>query len=168
MSGSGTLLADDARLTVRDEAFAVQGQIRQPLRVVTDSQLQLPPSAAIFATPGKTLLVHVSGAKPQVPDVEHLALANAAGKVDLAALLDELGSRGINELLVEAGAGLLGAMLEAGLWDELLVYLAPKLLGSDARPLAKLPLLSMSEAVQAKIVDCVQVGEDLRIRLTRS
>ena len=100
--------------------------------------------------------------------MEHLALGNAAGKVDLAALLDELGSRGINELLVEAGAGLLGAMLEAGLWDELLVYLAPKLLGSDARPLAKLPLLSMSEAVQAKIVDCVQVGEDLRIRLTRS
>ena len=112
--------------------------------------------------------MHAPGATPQVPDVEHLALGNSGGKVDLGALVDELGSRGCNEVLVEAGANLLGAFMEADLWDELLVYLAPKLLGSDARPLAKLPLQSMSESVQGKIADCTLVGEDLRIRLTRS
>jgi diaminohydroxyphosphoribosylaminopyrimidine deaminase/5-amino-6-(5-phosphoribosylamino)uracil reductase len=168
MSGSGTLLADDARLTVRDQRFAVAGQIRQPLRVIADSHLQLTADAAVFAAPGETLLVHAPGATPRVRGVEHLAMGNPAGKVDLGCLLDELGSRGCNELLVEAGAWLLGAMLEADLWDELLVYMAPKLLGSDARPLAQLGLSSMSEAVQAKIVDCVQVGDDLRIRLTPS
>ncbi len=168
LSGSGTLLADDARLTVRDDRFAVDGRIRQPLRVIADSKLQLGPGAAVFAAPGPTLLVHAPGATPQVSGVEHLALGTAAGKVDLPALLDALGARGCNEVLVEAGAGLLGALLEADLWDELLVYLAPKLLGSDARPLAKLPLLSMREAVQARMLDCIPVGEDLRIRLTRS
>lgn len=168
LSGSGTLLADDAKLTVRDDRFAVEGHIRQPLRVITDSQLQLTASAAVFSGPGQTLLVHVPGAVPRVAGVEHLAIGTPGGKVDLAALLDELGARGCNEVLVEAGAGLLGALLEADLWDELLVYLAPKLLGSDARPLAKLPLFSMSQAVHAKIADCVQVGDDLRIRLIRS
>jgi diaminohydroxyphosphoribosylaminopyrimidine deaminase/5-amino-6-(5-phosphoribosylamino)uracil reductase len=172
VSGSGTVMADDAKLTVRGDQFAVDGQIRQPLRVIADSTLKLGPGAALFAQPGENLLVHAPGATPQVPDVEHLALGplagkEAGGKVDLGALIDELGSRGCNEVLVEAGANLLGAFLEADLWDELLVYLAPKLLGSDARPLAKLPLLSMSESVQAKIADCTLVGEDLRIRLTR-
>ncbi|MCZ6710927.1 MAG: bifunctional diaminohydroxyphosphoribosylaminopyrimidine deaminase/5-amino-6-(5-phosphoribosylamino)uracil reductase RibD [Gammaproteobacteria bacterium] len=167
LSGSGTLLADDARLTVRAERFAVEGRIRQPLRVIVDSRLQLTEAAAVFSEPGATLVVHSAGAKRQVAGAEHLAMGDPGGKVDLAALLDELGARGCNELLVEAGAGLLGALLEAQLWDELLVYLAPKLLGSDARPLANLPLTSMSDAVQATIADCVQVGDDLRIRLTR-
>jgi diaminohydroxyphosphoribosylaminopyrimidine deaminase/5-amino-6-(5-phosphoribosylamino)uracil reductase len=167
LSGSGTLLADDARLTVRDESFAVEGRIRQPLRVIVDSHLQLSADAAVFSEPGATLIVHAEGAQPQVSGAEHLAMGARGGKVDLAALLDELGARGCNELLVEAGAGLLGALLDAQLWDEMLVYLAPKLLGSDARPLAKLSLTSMSEAVQANIADCVQVGDDLRIRLTR-
>lgn len=167
LSGSGTLLADDARLNVRDERFAIDGQIRQPLRVVADSHLQLTPDAAVFSGPGEALLVHAPDATPQVANVEHVAIGNSAGKVDLAGLLDELGSRGCNELLVEAGARLLGAMIEADLWDELLVYMAPKLLGSDARPLAMLPLHAMSEAVQANIVDCVPVGDDLRIRLAR-
>jgi diaminohydroxyphosphoribosylaminopyrimidine deaminase/5-amino-6-(5-phosphoribosylamino)uracil reductase len=168
LSGSGTLLADDAKLTVREQRYAVDGRIRQPLRVIADSKLRLPAAAAVFAEPGAVLLVHAPGATPRVEGAEHLMLGNPAGKVDLAALLDELGARGCNELLVEAGAALLGALLEADLWDELLVYLAPKLLGSDARPLARLGLLSMSQAVQAKIVDCVPVGDDLRIRLTRS
>lgn len=168
VSGSGTLLADDAKLTVRDPRFTVDGQLRQPLRVIADSRLQLVPGAAVFAVPGQTLLVHAPGARPQVPEVEHLAMGNAAGKVDLDALVAELGRRGCNEVLVEAGGNLTGAFLEADLWDELLVYVAPKLLGSDGRPLAKLPLHAMSEAVQGKIVDCVPVGDDLRIHLARS
>ena len=83
-------------------------------------------------------------------------------------LVRELAARGCNEVLVEAGAGLLGAFLAADLWDELLLYVAPKLLGSDARPLAHLPLVAMDQALHGKIVDCVPVGDDLRIRLTRS
>ena len=174
ISGSGTLLADDARLSVRDQRFAVGGVLRQPLRVVADSKLQLPASAATLAEPGDTLIVHAGINQPSIDGAEHLSLPQMSAqnggqpKVDLAALLDELGKRGCNEVLVEAGAGLLGAFIAADLWDELLVYMAPKLLGSDGRPLARLPLATMDQAVQGKIVDCVSVGDDLRIRLSRS
>jgi diaminohydroxyphosphoribosylaminopyrimidine deaminase/5-amino-6-(5-phosphoribosylamino)uracil reductase len=173
ISGSGTLLADDAKLTVRDARFATAGKIRQPLRVVTDSALQLPARAALFAEPGEVLIAHAGVREPHV-DVEHICLpqkmpeAGGRVRVDLAALLDELGARGCNEVLVEAGAALQGAFMGAGLWDELLLYVAPKLLGSDARPLARLPLMTMDQAVQGNIVDCVPVGDDLRIRLARA
>ena len=173
VSGSGTLLADNARLSVRDERFARQGKIRQPLRVVADSALQLRSDAAILSEPGATLIVHAGINEPHIDTVEHLCLpqaqpvAGADRKVDLTALLVELADRGCNEVLVEAGAALLGAFFEADLWDELLLYVAPKLLGSDARPLARLPFVTMDEALQGKIADCVPVGDDLRIRLSR-
>ena len=86
-------------------------------------------------------------------------------RVDLGALLDALAQRPCNEVLVEAGPTLIGAFLESGLWDELLVYLAPKLLGSEARPLAQLPFARMLEAIEAKIAHRDAVGEDLRLRL---
>ncbi len=172
ISGSGTIMADDASLTVRDERFRVDGSIRQPLRAIADSRLELPAGAAIFAAPGETVLFHGPQATPHVDGVEHVCLGVATGadrgKVDLAAMLAELARRGCNEVLVEAGARLLGAFIRAGLWDELIVYLAPKLLGSDARPLAHLPIETMSGAVQARIMDCVPVGDDLRIRLARA
>ena len=168
ISGSGTLLADDARLSVRDERFAVAGKLRQPLRVVADSGLQLPATAAVLAEPGQTLIVHAGVRQPHVAGVEHLCLPGADGKVDLDALLAALSERGCNEVLVEAGAALLGAFLAADLWDEMLLYVAPKLLGSDARPLARLPFVAMDQAVQGKIVDCVPVGDDLRIRFART
>ncbi|MBH81082.1 MAG: riboflavin biosynthesis protein RibD [Gammaproteobacteria bacterium] len=170
ISGSGTVMADDARLTVRDERFSVDGVIRQPLRAIADSKLQLPSSAAVLQPPGEVLIVHAGINAPTVEGVEHICLPGSGvpPKVDLAALLDELGARGCNEVLVEAGAALLGAFLDADLWDELLVYMAPKLLGSDARPLANLPLDKMNEAVQARLIDCVPVGDDLRLRLGRS
>jgi diaminohydroxyphosphoribosylaminopyrimidine deaminase/5-amino-6-(5-phosphoribosylamino)uracil reductase len=85
--------------------------------------------------------------------------------VDLAGLLDELGARHCNEVLVEAGPTLAGAFLATGFWDELLVYLAPKLLGSAARPFAELPIARMADAIGATIVDRAAVGEDVRLRL---
>lgn len=172
VTGSGTVLTDDPQLTVRDQRFAVQGVIRQPLRVVADTGLRIPADAALLRAPGPVLLAHGVGVAPAIPpaaeDLEHLALprggADRAG-VDLHALLRELARRGCNEVLVEAGPRLVGALLAEGLWDELLLYQAPKLLGSDARPLAQLPLVAMDEAVGGTIIEVVQIGGDVRLRL---
>jgi diaminohydroxyphosphoribosylaminopyrimidine deaminase/5-amino-6-(5-phosphoribosylamino)uracil reductase len=163
ITGSGTVLADDPRLTVRSTRFAVGGEIRQPLRVVADTKGQVPQDAALFDDPGPVLLVHGRGHGESIEGAEHLILGD--DRVDLAALLAELARRGCNEVLVEAGPRLVGAFLTAGLWDEMLVYVAPKLLGSDARPTAVLPLVAMDQAVHGTIRDCIAVADDLRIRL---
>lgn len=163
VTGSGTVLTDDPQLTVRDDSFAVRGRIRQPLRVVADTGLRIPADAALLQAPGPVLLAHGVGVAPAIDGVEHLAMGH--GSVDLHGLLRELARRGCNEVLVEAGPRLVGAFLAEGLWDELLLYLAPKLLGSDARPMAQLPLIAMDEAVGGTIRDVVQVGDDIRLRL---
>ena len=164
VTGAETVLVDNPALTVRDQAFAQNGQIRQPLRVVLDSKLRVPESAGLFSEPGTTLVAHTGGA-PGHEKAEHLQLPALNDRVDLGALLDALAQRPCNEVLVEAGPTLIGAFLESGLWDELLVYLAPKLLGSEARPLAQLPFARMLEAIEAKIAHRDAVGEDLRLRL---
>ena len=165
VTGVATVLADDPALTVRDPAQAVDGKIQQPLRVILDSHLRLPAGARIFSEPGDVLLVHVDG-RPVATGADHLQLpADDGGRVNLAALLEALAGRGCNEVLVEAGSTLTGAFLAAGLWDEMLVYLAPRLLGSHARPLASLPLARMMDAIGARIADCTAIGEDLRLRV---
>jgi diaminohydroxyphosphoribosylaminopyrimidine deaminase / 5-amino-6-(5-phosphoribosylamino)uracil reductase len=168
LTGSGTVLADDPSLTVRDDRYAVEGRIRQPLRVVTDTHLRLPATAALFRGEGPVLLAHGAGAVPGVAAAEHVACGQLRGRghIDLAALLSELAARGCNEVLVEAGPRLVGAFLAGGLWDELLVYVAPKLLGSDARPTAAMPLAALDQAIDATIRDITTVGGDLRLRLT--
>jgi diaminohydroxyphosphoribosylaminopyrimidine deaminase/5-amino-6-(5-phosphoribosylamino)uracil reductase len=163
VTGSGTVLADDPSLNVRDSRFALEGVLRQPLRVVLDTELRTPADAALFKASGPVLLVHGRGAVSKLAGVEHLECGD--GAIDLPALLDALGARGCNEILVEAGPRLIGSFFAAELWDELLVYLAPKLLGSDARPLANLPIGTMADSVAATIRDCVPVGNDLRLRL---
>lgn len=164
ITGAETVLVDDPALTVRDDAFAHNGVIRQPLRVVLDSTLRVPASAGLFSEPGDTLVVHTTG-EPANEAAEHLMLPAADGRVDLAPLLAQLAERPCNEVLVEAGPTLIGAFLQAGLWDELLLYVAPKLLGSEARPLAQLPFARMLEAIEAKIAHREAVGNDLRLRL---
>jgi diaminohydroxyphosphoribosylaminopyrimidine deaminase/5-amino-6-(5-phosphoribosylamino)uracil reductase len=165
ITGSGTVLADDPALTVRETSLAVDGAIRQPLRVVVDSRARIKAAARIFESPGSTLVAYTKG-RPDRERAEYLKLAPMPdGRVDLAALLDELGTRDCNEVLVEAGPTLAGAFLAAELWDELLVYLAPKLLGSEARPLASLPIASMADAIGATMIDRTSVGEDIRLRL---
>lgn len=163
LTGSGTVLADDPGLTVR----AVE-TVRQPLRVVVDSRLQTPANAKVLA--GGALLASISTDLPQAPALqaagaEILVLPGADGRVDLAALLEKLAERGCNEIHVEAGAGLNGALLRAGLVDELIAYLAPCLLGDQAQGVCQWPALTtLSEQKKLDLIDVRKIGADIFLR----
>ena len=164
ITGAGTVRIDNPRLTVRDERFAVDGRLRQPLRVVVTRTGALSPDATVLADGGSLLVACGSNGEPTSgPEVWR----DGTPRVDLGRLLKHLGERQCNEVLVEAGPTLAGAFLEAGLWDELIVYIAAKLLGSDARPLARLGLSRMAEAVTGKILDVTTLGEDVRLTIRR-
>jgi diaminohydroxyphosphoribosylaminopyrimidine deaminase/5-amino-6-(5-phosphoribosylamino)uracil reductase len=155
LTGFGTVRDDDPSLTVRDVPCT-----RQPLRVVVDSRLETPPGAKVLAG-GALVFAAQPGA---LPGAEIVVMPNQAGKVDLATLLHELGRRGINEVLVEAGMHLNGSLLAAGLVDELLIYQAPILLGDPARGMFGLPeLADLSEKRELRIIDSRQVGRDRRL-----
>lgn len=159
LTGIGTVLADDPQLNVRIESG------RQPLRVVLDSGLRMPPDARIL--PGALIYTASADAAKaaalQARGAEVVVLA-AAGQVDLPAMLRDLARRGINEVLVEAGRTLNGALLQAGLVDELVLYLAPQLLGDAARGMAELgELTQLQQRVDLQWQDVRQVGGDLRI-----
>lgn len=173
VSGADSVLLDDSALTVRaselglpaDEAAAAA--TRQPLRVLVDSLRRVPLDQRFFRETGPTLVISTSAEQAaedyRAAGSELLAVPGADGKVDLHAVLRTLAERGCNEVLVEAGAGLSGAFWRAGLVDELIVYMAPRLLGSQARPLMQLPFESMSEAMDVDIVDMRAIGQDWRI-----
>ncbi|TIC85162.1 bifunctional diaminohydroxyphosphoribosylaminopyrimidine deaminase/5-amino-6-(5-phosphoribosylamino)uracil reductase RibD [Crenobacter intestini] len=167
LTGSGTVLADDPRLTVREF-----GTSRQPMRVVLDSALTTSPQAAIYRADAPTFLATACTdpsrhAPYLVQGVEVLALPGADGRVDLDALLSALAARGVGELMVEAGATLNGALLSAGLVDEIILYMAPMLLGADARGLFALPALqSLDDKVELSFKEVDRVGPDLRLSLT--
>lgn len=162
LTGIGTVLADDAQLNVRDMAVT-----RQPLRVVLDSHLRMPSGARILQGGGKTLIYAAQGEQSAAlrnSGAEIAVLPDAAGKVDLEAMLRDLAQRGINEVLVEAGSTLNGALLRAGLVDELLLYVAPQLLGDAARGIAQLgELTALEQRIDLDWQDIRQVGADLRI-----
>ncbi len=163
VTGIGTVLADDPSLTVRIDTG--QQPLRQPLRVVLDRQLRIAPNAKLLKQPGNTLLF-TTVADPQ--RVAALARANvqvvALPELRLAAVLAHLAQQQCNEVWVEAGATLSGALLRAGLIDELVLYVAPKLLGDTARGLFQLPALSaLTDAVSLQFTDVRVVGKDLRI-----
>ena len=164
LTGIGTVLADDPRLDVRWVSTAAQ-----PLRVVVDSHFRLPAGARLLAPPGQVLICGAADpasapAALRNQSAELLSLPGPGGEVDLAALLRALAERGVNELHVEAGARLNGALLRAGLADELLIYLAPMLLGSG-RPMASLgPFEALAQRLPLKWLECAPVGADLRIR----
>jgi diaminohydroxyphosphoribosylaminopyrimidine deaminase/5-amino-6-(5-phosphoribosylamino)uracil reductase len=163
LTGIGTVFADNPRLNVRDFEIG-----RKPLRVVVDSRLRIPPQSTILQ--GGALVVCAAedesrAAALRAAGAEVLALANAAGQVDLARLLAELGRRGVNELHVEAGAQLTGELLRLGLVDEFLIYLAPVLLGASARGMFDIPpLTAMNQRTELQILDIHHVGDDIRIR----
>lgn len=173
ISGIDTVISDNAALTVRVDELqlpnAVDAAARQPLRVILDSRLRLGRDAELLRHPSPILLVHsaAEGNETRVHDwpahVELLALPDAQGRIDLLAVLRELAQRQCNEVLVEAGATLAGSFLRRGLLDELIIYMAPKLLGSSARPLFDLPLNTMSAALPMKINDMRAMGDDWRI-----
>ena len=172
LTGVGTVLADDPQLNVRDPAFAVDGVLRQPLRIVLDSQLRTPSEARLFNADGAgaVLLVHGTRAAPDAWAGTAETLACGDEQVDLAALVAKLAARELNEVLVEAGPRVIGAFLQAGLWDELVLYLAPKVLGSASRQLAEFGLTRLDDAVGGGFSEVTRLGEDLRLTLrnTRS
>ena len=175
LSGADTVLIDDPSLNVRwcelpDEVQATypESVLRQPLRVLLDSQQRINPSARLFGLPGEVLLVRHQTSGQSLPDnVNELLLPlGRQGKMDLSSLLYELGAMGCNELWVEAGAQLAGALLDGGWVDEFIVYLAPKLLGPDAKPLVNIPLLSsMADTPTFALHSVCQIGEDVRLIL---
>lgn len=173
ISGIDTLLSDNASLTVRaDElqlANAEDAAAKQPLRVILDSRLRLTRNSEILNHPSPILLVH-NGSDENADKLagwpghlELMALPGKEGRIDLLALVRELARRECNEVLVEAGATLAGSFLRLGLLDEIIVYMAPKLLGSNARPLFDLPLNTMAAALPLKIQNIRAVGNDWRI-----
>ncbi|MET0355970.1 MAG: bifunctional diaminohydroxyphosphoribosylaminopyrimidine deaminase/5-amino-6-(5-phosphoribosylamino)uracil reductase RibD [Cellvibrio sp.] len=176
VTGIDSVLLDNSSLTVRvdelDLPNAKDAVAKQPLRVILDSSLRLPRNAKILQQQTSILLVHNGSTQnaDQLNDwpahVELLALGAKDGRIDLNLLLRELAKRHCNEVLVEAGATLAASFLRRGLLDEIIIYMAPKLLGSSARPLFDLPLNTMSSALPLKISDMRAVGTDWRITAT--
>ncbi len=162
LSGIGTVRSDDPQLNVREVETP-----RQPLKVVVDSRLEMSPRARVLNGGALLACASVPGEAAmalRARGAEVLQLPDPAGQVDLAALLAELGRRGVNEVHVEAGPRLNGALLAAGLVDELLLYLAPCLLGDTARGLFALPVLaSLDNRQRLAIHDVRMVGADLRL-----
>ncbi len=166
LSGSGSVLADNPQLTVRlpeAEAFT------PPWRVLLDRCLRTPAGSHVLDGSAPTLVLHDAAAvcaDSRFERVEQLAMSMHGGTFDLHAVLALLAARGCNEVHVEAGPTLCGALFAAGLVDELLLYVAPLLLGDSARPLLHLPALSdMARRWQLQVVDQRQLGADWRLQL---
>jgi len=165
------VLADDPELTARPDELGIR--VLQPKRVVVDSNLRLPPAAKLLAVPGGGDVIVFAGAAAARDD-RRRALERAGARVetvaaspqcDLAAVVTRLGALEINSVWVEAGATLSGALLSAGLVDELILYYAPCLLGNSARGMFELPLLTSLDERHGLVVDDVaRIGDDLRIR----
>ncbi|MDR2014443.1 MAG: bifunctional diaminohydroxyphosphoribosylaminopyrimidine deaminase/5-amino-6-(5-phosphoribosylamino)uracil reductase RibD [Azoarcus sp.] len=164
LTGIGTVKTDNPQLTVRDHPCE-----RQPLRILLDSRLEVAPADRILQGAPALIVTAVTGNDArarQLAESGHniLTLPSPEGRVDLAALMRELAARELNEIHVEAGATLNGALLAAGCVDELLLYLAPMIAGETARGMFDLPALAkLDEAVRFEIRECVKAGGDLRV-----
>jgi diaminohydroxyphosphoribosylaminopyrimidine deaminase / 5-amino-6-(5-phosphoribosylamino)uracil reductase len=164
LTGSGTVLIDNPRLDVR-----LVSTEAQPLRVVVDSQLRVPAMSRIFDSPGSALVYCTRGqssseaAALRQRGVEVVELASSDGRVDLATMLSDLAQRGVNELHVEGGERLNAALISADLVDEVLLYIAPRLLG-PGRAIAALPgLKQLADARALRFVSATACGDDLRV-----
>lgn len=195
VTGVATVLADWPSYTVRPEQWSLAdyhrnnyqldfflgngsdadsdpNRVRQPLRVILDRALRTPPQVPVVTAPGHCLVVAGERQAPRREALENagaevIALPAGETGIDLHSLLAELNRRESNEVLIECGPTLAGAFVREGLFDEILVYMAPTLLGSSARPLLALPELSqMSEKVTLQWQDVRRIGEDLRLTLT--
>ena len=163
LTGIGTVLTDDPSLSVRPGDWYPQGElVRQPLRVVIDSNLRIPLNAKILNSEAETLVVSIKPSDKKGVNV--MVIQADRGHVDLKKLMNRLAEREINDVMVEAGSKLNGALVQAGLVDELVIYMAPKLLGDSAQGLFHLPALQkMSQNIALNITDIRAVGSDWRI-----
>jgi diaminohydroxyphosphoribosylaminopyrimidine deaminase/5-amino-6-(5-phosphoribosylamino)uracil reductase len=180
LTGKGTLLADDPSLNVRLTAdeLGIKGEVRQPVRVVLDEDLQISEQAKLLTLAGETWIytrLEVSSKKQRLA-LKRLqqkgakiiqVAANKDNNLQLKAVLKDLAQREINEVHIEAGQILTGALLEEGLVDEIVIYMAPILMGSDAKGLFSLPALqTMQDKIQLQIKDIRAIGQDWRIIAT--
>lgn len=168
LTGIETVLADDPRLNVRDPAIELHG--REPLRVVLDTRLRMPHSARILKAGGEVLVFTAAQRAGAAVKLEGAGAKVIAGQLDeegriaLSHVLEELGRRQCNDVLVEAGPTLAGRFLQLGLADELIVYLAPVLLGPDARPMAVLAGLNrVEDAARYTLMHLRRVGDDVKL-----
>lgn len=163
LTGIGTVLADDPQLTARNAGFDVQ---RQPLRVILDSHRRLTASARLLNDGGKTLILTTNNNAPPLIDGARIETVRRDGDhLDLHAVVARLAQLSCNEVLVEAGARLNGALLRAGLVDELIVYVAPTVLGDRGLGMFSLPaMMTMEERPQMNLIEQRRVGSDLRLR----
>lgn len=169
LTGVNTVLADQPSFTVRaadwqGDSFAELGE-RQPLRVIVDTQLRTPEDAKLLSQPGKTLIVTCRADSHTVQEFagDTEIVRQSSDSIDLDSVLVLLAQRECNEVLLECGPTLAGAMLQAQLIDELVIYMAPTLLGSQANPLFALPLHTMAEQQPLLIDDIRAVGQDWRM-----
>ena len=167
VTGAGTVLADDPALTVRLGEGEADREFVPPLRVVLDPGLATTARGRVREGDAPTLYIHAPDAKAtRGMSAQAAAVDVRGGRFDLHAVLRVLAERQVNEVQVEAGATLAGGFMEAGLVDELLLYVAPVLLGPEARPMfGGLDIDSMTQRMQLKIVETRRVGEDLRLLL---
>ena len=170
LTGIETVLADDPQLNVRDPSIELLG--RQPLRVVLDTRLRLAPAARMLAMPGHTVVFTASEKLAHAGELQRAgaeivgAPLDADGHVDLQNVLAELGRRECNDVLVEAGPTLAGRFLQLGLADELIVYIAPIVLGPEARAMALLPpLYRIEDVLRYTLRDMQRIGADVKLTL---
>ncbi|WP_028714885.1 bifunctional diaminohydroxyphosphoribosylaminopyrimidine deaminase/5-amino-6-(5-phosphoribosylamino)uracil reductase RibD [Pantoea ananatis] len=175
LSSSATVLADNPSLTVRwseldseSQRLVDEAELRQPVRVIVDSQNRVTPDHKLIEQLGETWLMRQQVDDRHWPEtVTQIPVPLRGSQLDLVALMMVLGQRQINSVWVEAGATLAGALIQAGLVDELIVYVAPKLLGNDARGLCQLAgLTQLADAPVFAFRDIRQVGDDVRLTLT--
>jgi diaminohydroxyphosphoribosylaminopyrimidine deaminase/5-amino-6-(5-phosphoribosylamino)uracil reductase len=164
LTGISTVLADDPALNAR-----IDGDVLQPVRVVLDTKLTMPISAQMAKLPGRSLILACAEDQQKQQALQQAGfevhqLPGKNGRLDLHAVMEFLAGQQINELLVEAGAVLNGALLEEGLVDEVIIYMAPCILGDQGRGLFALPgLQQMADKKQLKLRDVRQVGPDLKL-----
>lgn len=159
ITGVGSVVHDDPSLTVR-----IGENDRQPLRVIVDTHLRCPEEAQILDKRARTVIACSEHAKVgEGSGKEYWPLPEKNGRVNLRALVEKLVSEGCNELMIETGAELAGAFVEEALVDEFVVYIAPKFMGSDARPLFNLPISTMSGNLPLIIKDIRAIGYDWRV-----
>lgn len=169
LTGIGTVLADDPRLDVRLAPEKPEDEPWQPLRVVLDTRLRTPRDSRMFATGGQVLILTedaTRGAEFAEMGVTVEAIPASRGRLDLASVVDRMGELEVNELLVEAGPTLSGELLRQALVDEVLLYVAPKLLGPHGLPLVDLPeLTDLQDALGFTVAGVQRLEDDLRLRL---
>lgn len=167
LTGSGTVMSDNPSLTARCDEAAQRAE--QPLRVIVDSELKISPQSAVFRQQGTVRIYTLADAAQnrrnalQEAGAEIVMLPARDSRVDLTAVMNELAESQINEVMVEAGAGLAGALLQQQLIDEIIIYMAPKLMGDSARGLFHLPgLQTMAQSIDLQIDEVRKVGVDWR------